>query len=96
MTAFIRREGYAHEEVRDQAHEFFARILSDDSLGNAECCRGRFRNYLLGAVKHFLINQRRDAAREKRGGGADALSIGPGTDTSPGVDVADSLCASPR
>ena len=29
---------------------------------------GRFRSYLLGAVKHFLSHQREAALRQKRGG----------------------------
>ena len=95
VVAFIRREGQAEDSARDLAHEFFAKILSADSLGSAEPARGRFRSYLLGAVKHFLINQRRNANREKRGGAADHVTIGTGTDTSPGVDVADNRALPP-
>jgi RNA polymerase sigma-70 factor (ECF subfamily) len=50
---------------------------------------GRFRSYLLGALKHFLANCRRDAGREKRGGGAEHVVWQSGTDTSPGVDIAE-------
>jgi RNA polymerase sigma-70 factor (ECF subfamily) len=89
VVAFLRREGQPEDSARDLAHEFFAKILSGDSLGNAQPARGRFRSYLLGTVKHFLMNHRRDAAREKRGGAVDHVAIGPGTDTSPGIDVAD-------
>jgi RNA polymerase sigma-70 factor (ECF subfamily) len=31
--------------------------------------KGRFRSYLLGAVKHFLADERKAATREKRGAG---------------------------
>ena len=88
VVAFLRREGRDPDAARELAHEFFAKVLSDDALGEVERGRGRFRSYLLGAVKHFLANHRRDAAREKRGGGAEHVAIGEGTDTSPGVDVA--------
>jgi DNA-directed RNA polymerase specialized sigma24 family protein len=90
VVAFIRREEHGEDSARELAHEFFARLLSGDSLANADQAHGRFRNYLLGAVKHFLINKRRESKREKRGGGAVPLSISPGTDTSPGIDVEDS------
>ena len=95
VVAFVRREGHPDDSARDLAHEFFARLLSADSLGSAEPARGRFRNYLLGAVKHFLMNKRREANSEKRGGGLEHVAIGPGTDTSPGVDVAHSRSLPP-
>ena len=87
VVAFLRREGRGEDAARELAHEFFAKVLADDALGEVERRRGRFRSYLLGAVKHFLANHRRDAAREKRGGGAEHVAIGEGTDTSPGVEV---------
>jgi RNA polymerase sigma-70 factor (ECF subfamily) len=95
VVSFLRREGRDEDAARELAHEFFAKLLADDALGAFERGRGRFRSYLLGAVKHFLTNRRRDAAREKRGGGAEHAPLGQGTDTSPGVDVADAGAASP-
>jgi RNA polymerase sigma-70 factor (ECF subfamily) len=65
VVAFLRREGRGEDAARELAHEFFAKVLADDSLGEVERGRGRFRSYLLGAVKHFLANRRRDATREK-------------------------------
>lgn len=76
VVAFLRGEGRADDAARDLAHEFFAKVLAGESLGDAERGRGRFRSYLLGAVKHFLANNRRDAAREKRGAGAEHEEIG--------------------
>ena len=91
IVAFLRRDPLGRREedaARELAHEFFAKVLADDALGEVERGRGRFRSYLLGAVKHFLANHRRNAAREKRGGGAEHVAIGESTDTSPGVDGA--------
>lgn len=90
VVAFLRREGRDDDAARELAHEFFAKVLADDSLGGVQRERGRFRSYLLGAVKHFLANHRRDAARAKRGGGVDHVVIRNSTDTSPGIEVADS------
>ena len=95
VVSFLRREGRDEDAARELAHEFFAKLLADDALGAFERGRGRFRSYLLGAVKHFLTNRRRDAAREKRGAGAEHAPLSQGTDTSPGVDVADAGAASP-
>lgn len=66
---FLRSEGRAEDEARELAQEFFARLLRAGSIGAADPSRGRFRSYLLGAVKHFLRDQRAHARRQKRGGG---------------------------
>jgi RNA polymerase sigma-70 factor (ECF subfamily) len=89
VVAFLRRQVHADDAATDLAHEFFARLLEGGSLAEVDPEQGRFRNYLLGAVKHFLLNERRDAEREKRGGGRECISLSAGTDTSPGIDVAD-------
>jgi RNA polymerase sigma-70 factor (ECF subfamily) len=71
VVAFIRRWRHDSDEdaAREQAHAFFEAVLSKQAIGAPDPERGRFRNYLLGAVKHFLAHERRAAAAEKRGGG---------------------------
>ena len=90
VVAFLRREGRDDDAARELTHEFFAKVLADASLGGVDRERGRFRSYLLGAVKHFLANHQRDAVREKRGGGVEHVVIREATDTTPGIEVADS------
>jgi RNA polymerase sigma-70 factor (ECF subfamily) len=89
VVSFLRREGRDEDAARELAHEFFARLLAGDSLDGVDRERGRFRSYLLGAVKHFLANHRRDAAREKRGGGAEHLIIRETLETTAESGVAD-------
>jgi RNA polymerase sigma-70 factor (ECF subfamily) len=89
VVAFLRRELPDEDSSRDLAHEFFAKLLEGNTLGDADRRHGRFRSYLLGAVKHFLINKRREAAQKKRGGGRENIPLDQGTDTSPGLDVPD-------
>lgn len=89
VVAFLRRSGSDGEMAREMAHEFFARVLEKPDLGGAEPGRGRFRSYLLGALKHHLSHGRERAARQKRGGGVEPIPLTPGTDTSPGVDPSD-------
>ena len=55
------------EAARDLTQGFFARVLEGDSLNGAERDRGRFRSYLLGAVKHFLCETTAHEQRLKRG-----------------------------
>ena len=66
---FLRREGRDEETARELTQEFFSRVLQRADL-DADPARGRFRSYLLGAVKHFLADRRDHARRQKRGGGA--------------------------
>ena len=69
VNAFLRAEGRTEDAARELAHEFFARVLAGGALGGADAARGRFRSYLLGALKHFLADHRAHANREKRGSG---------------------------
>lgn len=75
VIAFLRREGRAEEVAREMAHDFFATVLAGGSIAQAEQGRGRFRSYLLGAVKHFLSHRREAALRLRRGGGEVPLSM---------------------
>jgi len=59
------------DEVDDLTHAFFARVLHGGSLNGADATRGRFRSYLLGATKHFLLETAAARKAQKRGAGAD-------------------------
>ena len=95
VVAFLRRTGREEDAARELAHEFFAHVLERPALGGAEPGRGRFRNYLLGALKHFLSHRREREARAKRGGGRDMLPLSVATDTSPGLDPGDTQIPPP-
>ena len=62
LYAFVRRSGHSAEDAEDLTQEFFARLLADNYLADADRERGRFRSFLLGAMKHFLANERRRRA----------------------------------
>ena len=66
---FLRSEGRDEESARELTQAFFARLLQSGRVDAADPSRGRFRSYLLGAVKHFLHDDRARARRLKRGGG---------------------------
>jgi RNA polymerase sigma-70 factor (ECF subfamily) len=87
---FLRREGRSDDASRELAQEFFARLLARGGIEGADPEKGRFRSYLLGALKHFLADQRRGEGRQKRGGGVEVESIESGiTETSPGWEIPD-------
>jgi RNA polymerase sigma-70 factor (ECF subfamily) len=77
VVAFLRSRGANEDAAREQAHAFFARVLEGASLGGADPARGRFRSYLLGAVKHFLGDERDRSSAEKRGGGVEVVPFDP-------------------
>lgn len=75
VVTFLRCELRDADAAREMSHAFFAQMLAGDTIHSAERERGRFRSYLLGAVKHFLSHQREAARRMKRGGGVETISI---------------------
>jgi len=75
LYAYVRRQGRSVTDAQDLTQEFFARFLERKYLRLADRNRGRFRNFLLTSLKHFLINEWTKLAREKRGGGLRVFSL---------------------
>jgi RNA polymerase sigma-70 factor (ECF subfamily) len=68
IYAHIRRRGKSDADSEDLTQEFFSRLIEKHDVQNADPELGRFRNYLLGAVDHFLANQHdRDQSLKRRG-----------------------------
>src|ERR1039458_8034034 len=89
VQTFIRQGGRAEEAARDLTQEFFAQLLARHGLDGVEQDRGRFRSFLLGAVKHFLSNQYDRAQAAKRGGGQLVVSIEAGAGTGTTTELPD-------
>lgn len=69
VYAFIRRSGRSADDTPDLTQAFFARVIEKGDFGNARHALGRFRTFLLTAVRHFLSNQADYDRAAKRGGG---------------------------
>jgi RNA polymerase sigma-70 factor (ECF subfamily) len=69
VLAFIRVQVRYDDRARDLTQEFFARLLKKDGFAKLDPARGRFRSYLLAAVKHFLNDMHDRAAAAKRNPG---------------------------
>ena len=69
LYAYVRRCGHAPCDAEDFTQEFFARLLEHHWLARADRDRGRFRSFLLTAMKRFLANEWAKAKTLKRGGG---------------------------
>ncbi len=68
LYAFVRNRGYSAHDAQDLTQTFFARFIETGGFAAADRERGRFRSFLLGAMKHFLANEWHRAQTLKRGG----------------------------
>ena len=75
IYAFVRRQGISPHDAQDLTQEFFARLLASQSIARADPRLGKFRTFLLGALKHFLSDAQRKANAWKRGGGVETISF---------------------
>ena len=96
VFAFIRRSGREEDAARELTQEFFARLLARQGLDTVVPGRGRFRSFLLGAVKHLLADMHDRTRAAKRGSGTAPLPLGVETDTSPGLEVPDASAPDPE
>lgn len=68
LYACLRRQGHAREDARDLIQAFFVKLLEEGTIGVADPGRGKFRSFLLTALKHFVSNHEREARGETRRG----------------------------
>jgi RNA polymerase sigma-70 factor (ECF subfamily) len=80
LYAFLRREGRNEADAQDLVQGFFTSLLARGSFAGLDRGRGKFRSFLLGALKHFLSNERERAGALKRGG---AVVFVPWEDAAP-------------
>jgi RNA polymerase sigma-70 factor (ECF subfamily) len=80
VYAFVRQYGRSADDASDLTQAFFARVIEKGDLGNARHTLGRFRTFLLTAVRHFLCNQADYDRAAKRGGGQAHMPLGPQAD----------------
>jgi RNA polymerase sigma-70 factor (ECF subfamily) len=68
LYGYLRGRGYTAEEAQDLTQGFFARLLEHRNLRSADPTRGRFRGFLLTALKRYVSNERERASTARRGG----------------------------
>jgi RNA polymerase sigma-70 factor (ECF subfamily) len=67
LCAQARRFGVPEDDVEDAVQELFVNLFRSGAVERAERCRGRFRSYLLGALRNHLSHRRAHAQTQKRG-----------------------------
>ena len=66
LYAYVRHRGFAQHDAEDLTQAFFARLLEKEWLAAAKRECGRFRSFLLVALKRFAAGVYERAARSLR------------------------------
>jgi RNA polymerase sigma-70 factor (ECF subfamily) len=75
LYVYVRRRTGNFHEAQDLTQAFFAHLIEKQVIGKAQPERGRFRTFLLTALKNFLANEWHKARADRRGGGRVTISF---------------------
>lgn len=75
IYVYVCRQGYRPEDAKDLTQSFILELIKGPLLGRADPDRGRFRSFVLTALKHFLMNSERFARAEIRGGRVEFVAL---------------------
>jgi RNA polymerase sigma factor (sigma-70 family) len=75
VYCYVRRTGSDPHTAQDLTQEFFARLIKQNFISGAAQEKGRFRSFLLIALKRFLVNEWERTQAQKRGGGQAIVSL---------------------
>src|SRR5579863_6302547 len=78
LYAYARREGLNAQDAQDATQEFIGNLLRREDLASVSPAKGRFRSFLLAALRNFLVSRRRGQRALKRGGGAEFIELDAG------------------
>jgi len=94
IYSFVQRKGVDPEEAKDITQQFFADLIEHRNLTAVRKEKGRFRSYLLGALKYFLADERRRGMAAKRGKGQRLIPLEElSDDERTEIEPADSITA---
>lgn len=94
LHGFIRAQGYSSEDAEDLTQGFFERLIARRDLSAVDQTRGRFRSFLLAAVRHYISNARDHDRALKRGGGQVHMPLEASDEGTPLPEPAD--CRTPE
>jgi RNA polymerase sigma-70 factor (ECF subfamily) len=75
LYSYVRRQGHGPEDAQDLTQAFFAKLLEKNFWARADRKKGRFRSFLLTALRQFVSDERDRAKTAKRGGGFSFISF---------------------
>ena len=74
IYAYLRRSGHDTHDAQDLTQSFFQHVLENETLRRVSREKGRFRSFLLGALKVCLADEQARRHTLKRGGGVQFIS----------------------
>jgi len=69
LYVFLRNKGYGREDAQDLTQGFFAHLIENRGYARADPEKGRYRAFLLAALKNFIADARDREHALKRGRG---------------------------
>ncbi len=75
LYSFLRRRGNPHHQAEDLTQSFFGELLRRHDLSQAQREKGRFRSFLLTALKNHVSDEKSRDRALKRGGGRKILPL---------------------
>src|SRR5262245_41525661 len=75
LYAFVRRGGFSSHEAEDLVQGFFCFVIEKTALTQVSPEKGRFRSFLLRAIRNYVSKVRERDGAQKRGGGQKVVSI---------------------
>lgn len=75
LYAFLRRKGYSPDDSQDLTQDFFATLIEKDFLKAIDPERGRFRWFMMDAIKKFAASWNAAQSAQKRGGDRKVMSL---------------------
>ena len=75
LYSFVRRRGHGAADAQDLVQGFFVHLLERKVFARADPEKGKFRSFLLGALRRFLADARDRDRALKRGGGRQFVTL---------------------
>jgi RNA polymerase sigma-70 factor (ECF subfamily) len=75
LYAYARRDGLTPQDAQDAIQEFIGSLLRRNDLASVSPEKGRFRSFLLAALKNFLVSRWRTERALKRGGQSEFVML---------------------
>ena len=78
LYSFVRRRGYSPPDAQDLTQGFFVHLIEHKGYASANPAQGKFRSFLLAAMKNYLADVWDREHALKRGGGKQIVSLDEG------------------
>ena len=75
LYAYTRRSGFREHDAQDLVQGFFEHLLRGGALQRVSREKGKFRSFLLAALKYYIADRRDFENAAKRGGGKPLISL---------------------